>query len=98
MPAGHRNACVSTYGRSAFEDASDDFGWQFVDRHAKYRERQDRLAAHRIDVRKGVGGGDAAEVEGIIDNRSEKIGGGDERLLVVETIRRRIISVLGANQ
>src|SRR5690554_1929182 len=98
MPAGHRNACVSTYGRSAFEDASDDFGWQFVHRHAKYRERQDRLAAHRIDVRKGVGGGDAAVVERVIDNPGEKIGGCDERALVVETLRRLIISVHGANQ
>ena len=71
---------------------------QHVDRHADQRQRQDRPAAHRIDVADGVGRGDAAEVERVVDDRHEEVGGGDQRLLVVELIDGRVVGGLDAHQ
>ncbi|KTF05426.1 hypothetical protein MGSAQ_003080 [marine sediment metagenome] len=62
-----------------------------VDRHADHCQRQNRRRAHRIDVADGVRRGDLAEMEGIIHHRHEKIGRGDQRLVVVQPIDRRIV-------
>src|SRR5690606_40525164 len=83
---------------AAFEDAGDGGGGQHVDRHAHQRQSQDGLAAHRIDVGDGVGGGDAAEVERVVDDRHEEIGGGDQRLLVVEPVDRGVVGGLDAHE
>src|SRR6185369_1433733 len=50
------------------------------------------------DVGDGVGGGDTAEVGGIVDDRREEIGGGDQRLRVVQLVDRRVIRGFGADQ
>ena len=71
---------------------------QLVERHADQRQRHDRPAAHRVDVGDRVGRGDAAEVERIVDDRREEIGGGDQRLLVVQPVDRRVVGGLGADQ
>ena len=73
-------------------------GGQHVDRHAHQRQRQDRPAAHRIDVADRVGGGDAAEVERVVDDRHEEVGGGDQRLLVVELVDGGVVGGLDADQ
>jgi hypothetical protein len=50
-----------------------------IGRHHEQVERQEGLGAHRVQIGKGIGGGDLAEVEGVIDNRGEEIGRDDER-------------------
>ena len=54
-------------------------------------EGEKRLAAHRINVRKGVRGSNRAVVVGIIHNRGEKVHRGDEGLLLVETPNSSIV-------
>jgi hypothetical protein len=71
---------------------------QHVDRHAHQRQRQDRRAAHRIDVADRIGGGDAPEVEGVVDDGHEEVGGGDQRLLVVQPVDRGVVGGLDADQ
>ncbi len=61
-------------------------------------ERENRLAAHRVDVRERVGRGDAPEVVRIVDDGREEIGGRDDRLLVVETIHRRVVARLDPDE
>ena len=71
---------------------------QFVHRHAHDREGEDRRAAHRVDIRQRVGGGDAAERERVVDDRQEEIGGRDHRLAVVDPPYRGVVGRLGADQ
>ena len=73
-------------------------GGQHVDRHADERQRQDRPPAHGVDVADRVGGGDAAEVERVVDDGHEEVGGGDQRLLVVELVDRGVVGGLDADQ
>jgi hypothetical protein len=40
---------------------------------------EDRLAPHGVDVAQGVGGGDRAEVVGLVDDRREEVGRQDQR-------------------
>src|SRR5471032_1270789 len=47
---------------------------------------------HGVDVADCVGGSNTAEVEGIIDNRHEKIGGGDHAALVIDGVHRRVVA------
>ena len=86
MPASNRGAGFAADAAAAFDNLADDFRWQLVDRHADEGQRQDRLAAHGIDVGQGVGGGDAAEIARIVDHRGEEVGGGDQCLRVVEAV------------
>jgi hypothetical protein len=71
------------------------FGRQLVERHADDRQRHDRRAAHGVDVGEGVGGGDAAEVARVVDDRHEEVGGGDEawRSLSLYTAASSAVSV-----
>ena len=64
---------------------------------ATKRERHDRPAAHRVDVADRVGRGDAAEVERIVDDRHEEVGGRDQRLLVVELVDGGVVGGLDAD-
>src|SRR5258708_19663496 len=85
MAAGDRNPRLRAYRFAARDDPLNHLDRHLVDRHTDDGEREDRLAAHRIDVRERVGRGDAAEVVGIVDDGREEIGGGDDRLLVATT-------------
>ena len=76
----------------------DDLQRQLVERHADHRQREDRPAAHGIDVGNRVGRGDAAEIERIVDDGREEIGGGDDGLLVVELVHRRVVAGFDADQ
>jgi hypothetical protein len=51
-----------------------------------------RVAAHGVDVADGVGGGNAPEVVGVIDDGHEEVGGGDHAALVVQRIDRRVVT------
>ena len=71
---------------------------QHVDGHADDGQCHQWLAAHGIDIGERVGGGDAAEVVGIIDDRHEEIGGGDDGLFVVDAVDGGIVGRFGAHQ
>ena len=92
MPADGANGC------SALEDLAHHLGRDLVHRHAEDGKRHDRLAAHGIDVGDGVGGGDAAEVVGVVDHRHEEVGGGDDAGVVVELPDGGVVGGLGADQ
>ncbi|KAG1255824.1 hypothetical protein G6F66_014876 [Rhizopus arrhizus] len=49
-------------------------------------------------VRQRVGRSDAAEVERVVDDRHEEIGGGDDRLAIIEAIHRRVVAGLTPDQ
>jgi len=55
-------------------------------------EGEERLAAHRVNVRKGICGSNRAVIVGVIHNRGEKVHRGDEGLLLVETPNSSVIS------
>ena len=76
---------------ATFENAADGGGGQYIDRHAHQRQRQNGPPAHGVYIRYGVGGGNAAKVKRVVDDRHEEIGGGDQRLLFVELVHRRVI-------
>ena len=67
-------------------------------RHADDGQREDRPAAHGIDVRERVGGGDAAEVARIVHDGHEEIGGGDDGLRIVQAIDGRVVGCLDPHQ
>src|SRR5205807_9097052 len=56
------------------------------------REREQHLAAHRVDVRHRVDGGDGAPGPRIVDDRWEEVDGLDDRQIGRETIDRRVVS------
>ena len=92
MPAASHTACPPAMMRCIASTG------HFADRHAEQRQRHERLAAHRIDVRDRVGRRDAAEIVRIVDDRHEEIGGRDDRLRVVQAIDRRVVARLGADE
>ncbi len=67
------------------------------ERHAQDGQRQDRRAAHGVDVGQRVGGGDAAEIVGIVDHRHEKVGGGDQGQAVGQAVHRGVVRRFGAD-
>ena len=84
MTTGHGNSGLRRHCRAAAQNFADHGGRHAVDRHAENGEREDRFAAHRVDVGERVGRSDAAEVERIVDHRHEEVGGRDDAGLVVE--------------
>src|SRR5207249_8077799 len=98
MPAGDRDARLRAHRLAAFENAADHRHRQLLERHADDGEREDRPRAHRVDVGERVGGRDAPEVVRVVDDRREEIGGGDERLAVVQAVDRRIVGGLVADE
>ena len=98
VAAGDRDAGLRAHRLAAFEDLADHAHRQLLERHADQRERHDRARAHRVDVGDRVGRGDAAEVVRVVDDRREEIGGGDQRLRVVQAVDRGVVRGLGADQ
>ena len=98
VAAGNRDPGGAADRFAAGEDARDDLCRQHVDRHADQRQRHDRPAAHGIDVGNGVGGRDAPEVVGVVDDGHEEIGGGDQRLFVIELVDGGIVRGFDADQ
>ena len=54
-------------------------------------QRADRRGAHRVDVGQRVGRRDPPEVIGVVDDRREEVDGLDDRQLVGELGRRRVV-------
>ena len=98
VAACNRNAGIAAYVLAAAQDHAYGFERQHIDRHADQAERHDGRAAHRVHIADGVGGGNAAKVERIVDDGHEEVGGGDQRLLVVEQVHGRIIRGFYADQ
>src|SRR5690606_4959083 len=83
---------------SAVEDSADGVQRQAVDRHRHEGKREDRPAAHRIDVRYRIGGGDPPEVERIIDDRHEEVGRRHQRPGLVDLVDRGVVGGLDPDQ
>jgi len=70
-----------------------------VDGPTEDRQRQHRAAAHGVHVADGIGGGDAAEVERVIDDGHEEVGGGKQQgVAIVEQPGGGIVAHLVANE
>ncbi|MNV20480.1 hypothetical protein D3C71_1113810 [compost metagenome] len=69
-----------------------DFRRQHVHRPAQDRNRHQGIAAHGVDVADGIGGGNSAEIEGIVDDRHEKVGGRDHTAFFIDGIHRRVVT------
>ena len=75
MAAGDWNAGLAGGVGAAAHDFAQNLERQFIDRPGDEAERPQRFAAHGVDIRERVGGGDTAELEGVVHHRGEKIGG-----------------------
>src|SRR5690606_693652 len=78
-------------GPAAGHHLAGHFRRQQVDRPAEDGDGHQRVAAHGIDVADGIGGGNTPEVEGIVDNGHEEVGGGYHTPLTVNAVHGRII-------
>ena len=61
-------------------------------------EREQRRAAHRVHVGERVGGGDAAPVVGVVDDRREEVGGDDDREVVAQAVDRGVVGGVEADE
>ena len=95
---GHHNACGFAHRVAAFQNAPDHLGAEHIDGHAHQGQGHDGRAPHGIHIAQGIGGRNAAKVHRVVHDGHEKIGGGDQGLLVVEQINRRIIGRGNAHQ
>ena len=98
VAAGNRDSRGRAHRFAAGEDPADRVDRQLVDRHAHQRQREERRAAHRVDVGDRVGRGDRAEVVRIVDDRHEEVGRRDDRLPLVQLIHGRVVGGLDPDQ
>ena len=98
MAAGDRDADLAADRLAAFENLADDVQRQHVDRHADQCQREQRRRALGIDIGNRPGGRDAAEVEGVVDDRRVEISRRDDRLLLVDLVNRGIVAAPRADQ
>jgi hypothetical protein len=77
--------------RAPLHDAPHLRYGQGVDGHADAGEGKDRRRPHRIDIGDRIGRGNAAEVEGIVDDGHEKIGGGHQGQIVAKPQHGRVV-------
>ena len=98
MAARHRNAGGGADAGAARDDLAHVLDRDLVQRHAEDRQRHDRPGAHGVDVGEGIGRRDPAEVERIVDDRHEEIGGGDDACVVVDLPHRGVVAGLDPDQ
>src|SRR5699024_11569763 len=79
VSADHRAAYLCGDVAAALEDLGEELGGQFLPGPAHQVERHHGDAAHGVDVREGIGGGDPAPVVGVVDHRGEEVRGGQDR-------------------
>ena len=81
--------------------APEDFA-QELDRSFLWKchdiERDDRAGAHGVDVRKGVGGRDPAEVVGAVDDRGEEVDRLREGDLIRQAVDARVVGLGRADE
>src|SRR5690606_30149679 len=92
VTASQRNAGGVADRTAAADHLAGDFRRQHVDRPAEDGDGHQRAAAHGVDVADRVGGGDAPEVEGIVDDGHEEVGGGDHPAFLVDAVDRCVVA------
>jgi len=85
-------------GVTAAEDVGEDRERQGITREAGEVEGGEGIGAHGVDVAEGVGGGDAAEVEGIVDDGGEEVGGHDQSHVSVDAVHGGIVTTDGPDE
>ena len=68
------------------------FGWKHIHWPAQNGNGHERVGTHGVDVADGIGSGNTPEVERIVHDGHEKVGGGNHAALVVQRIHSRIIA------
>jgi hypothetical protein len=98
VPASERKAQLRADVSTALHNPIRDLGCQLIDWPSQNRNCELRGAAHRVDVRDGISGGDTTKVIGVVDDWHEKVGRGEYRSIIIEYDSRRIVSRLMAYQ
>ncbi len=97
MPTGNHHARRATFFRATAQDFTGNFHRQ-IGRQGRNIQRQEGLAAHRVNIRERIGRGDGAIFKRRIDHRGEKIGRHHQRALLIELPDRRIVRAIQSNQ
>src|SRR5690606_21847170 len=84
VPAAEHRAGRLAHRRAAAQHLRGDVEGDAVPGPREEIDRDDRGAAHRVDVGQRVGRGDAAEVVGVVDDGGEEVGRGDDRAGAVD--------------
>ncbi len=80
--------------RTASEHLGSELEGHPVTRPAEQVDRDQRLAAHRVDVRQRVGRRDPAPVVGVVDHRREEVRGHHHGPSPVDAHHRTVVAVL----
>ena len=91
MTAADQRARGAHHVGAAVEHAREQLERQPLARPGDEVEREQRRAAHRVHVGERVGGGDAAPVVGVVDDRREEVGGHDDREVVAQAVHRGVV-------
>jgi hypothetical protein len=97
VPAGYDRTGLGDFFGPAAQNLAQDL-------YAKVVRKGDQIdgkkypPAHGVNIGQGVGGRDRAEVVGIINNRREEIGRGDNRLFFIQAKYGRIICAIQTDQ
>ena len=97
VSAGDDCAGFSDFVGAASEDVGDDLGRQVLWEGGNV-EREENASAHGVDVGHGVGGGDRAELVGVVDERGEEIERLYERAVVVDGVDRGVIGACESDE
>ncbi|MNL35558.1 hypothetical protein D3C87_1575980 [compost metagenome] len=92
VAAGQWNARLVTHRTTTANHFPGNLRRQYVNRPAEDRNRHQRIAAHGVDIADGIGGGNAPEIERIVDDRHEKVGGRHHATLFIDGVHRRVIA------
>ena len=98
MATSNGNASRAANALPAVQNFANHAQGKNIDWHAHQGQRHDGLRPHGVNIRNGVGCGNAAKLEGVVHNRHEKIGGGDQGLRFVQLVNRSIVSGFNAHQ
>jgi hypothetical protein len=79
VPAGEVTVRRARGRQAAAQHLRGQFGREPVAGPAEQVHRDQRHAAHRVDVRKGIGGGDPPERVGVVHHGGEEVGGHHHR-------------------
>ncbi len=98
MATGQRDPRLLAGETAAVDHLLRHLRRQLGDRPAENGDRHDRFAAHGVHVADGVGSRNAAEIEWIVDDRHEEVGGADDADAVANVVHRRIVAGFIADQ
>ena len=98
VTTGQRDTRLFTGGATAVDHLARHFRSQLVDGPAEDRDGHHRRTAHGVDIADRIGGGDAAELERVVDDGHEKVGRADHRAAVAQVVGRRVVARLVAHQ